>query len=84
MSSKGAVKKRRNWGGARPGAGRPKGTGSGSSPNARVHRIAVMLSGVDRKRLESLAEGMGKPLATVAYELIVRGLRSEPRRPRTP
>lgn len=83
MTSKGSAKKRRNWGGARPGAGRPKGSGTGSSPNARVHRVAIMLSRVDRERLESLAEGTGKPLATVAYELIVRGLRSEPRRPRT-
>lgn len=77
------MKKRKTWGGARPGAGRPKGSGTGSSPDARVYRVAIMLSRVDRERLESLAAGTGKPVATVAYELIVRGLRSGARGPRT-
>lgn len=75
VTSKVTAKKRRNWGGARPGAGRPKGSGTGTSPDARVHRVAIMLSPVELERLSSLAEEAGKPVATLAYELVVRGLR---------
>ena len=84
MTSKRSQKKRKNWGGPRPGAGRPKGSGTGSSPDARVYRVAIMLSRADRERLASVAAGTGKPLATVAHELIVRGLRNGMRGPRTP
>jgi len=75
-------KKRSNWGGVRPGAGRPKGSGNGPSPDARKNRIAVMLSDSELERLETLAGLSGKPIATVAYEFVARGLRRRPRAPR--
>lgn len=76
-------KNRKSWGGPRPGAGRPKGSGRGSSPDARVHRVAIMVSLAERERLKSLAKTAGQPLATFAYELVLRGLRSIARRPRS-
>lgn len=66
----------------RPGAGRPKGSGNGPSPDARKNRIAVMLSDSELERLEALAGLSGKPIATVAYEFVARGLRSRARAPR--
>ena len=65
-----------SWGGARPGAGRPKGSGKGPSENARKNRVAVMLSDVELEKLERLARRRGQPVATLAYELLARGLRS--------
>ena len=76
------AKKRVQWGGARPGAGRPKGSGSGPSPEARRHRVAVMLCDEELAALAALATALGKPLATVAYEFVARGLRSGSRRAR--
>lgn len=43
-----------------------------------------MLSRAEMERLELLAGLAEKPLATLAYELIVRGLRIGARGPRTP
>lgn len=77
-----SAKKRSNWGGVRPGAGRPKGSGAGPSPSARKNRIAVMLSDAELARLLALAELSGKPVATLAYELIHRGLQGRARRSR--
>lgn len=77
-----SAKKRTQWGGVRPGAGRPKGSGTGPSPDARKNRVAVMLSDEELAALEALAEGAGKPIATVAYEFVARGLRSGARRAR--
>ena len=76
-----SVKKRTQWGGARPGAGRPKGSGSGPSPHARRNRIAVMVSDMELERLETLARLAGKPVATVAHEIVASGLRRKTRPP---
>jgi len=62
------------WGGARPGAGRPKGSGQGPGPNARTNRVAIMLTDKELSKLERLAKRRKKPVATVAYELLERGL----------
>ncbi|MEZ4334831.1 MAG: hypothetical protein R3F35_23985 [Myxococcota bacterium] len=75
-------RRRNGWGGPRPGAGRPKGSGTGASPDARTHRVAVMLSQSELDRLAMLARVARKPLATYAYELILRGIRTSPRRSR--
>ncbi|MFK7896196.1 MAG: hypothetical protein AB8G23_10190 [Myxococcota bacterium] len=73
MAAKSKTKK--SWGGARKGAGRPKGSGSGPSPNARKNRVAVMLSDSELKKLARLADRKGRPLATLAYEYLAGGLR---------
>lgn len=75
-----ATKKRRNWGGVRPGAGRPKGTGNGSSPASRRNRIALMLTDAELEQLGALARQEGRPLATLAYECLRAGLRNRARR----
>ena len=77
-----SAKKQTQWGGVRPGAGRPKGSGTGPSPHARKNRIAVMLSDTELERLETLAGLAGKPIATVAHEFVARGLQSKARRSR--
>ena len=71
-----AKKKKASWGGARPGAGRPKGSGSGPSPDARKNRVAVMLSDSELKRIHRVARRLKKPVATLAYELIAKELRA--------
>jgi hypothetical protein len=76
MAAKKAKKKKASWGGARPGAGRPKGSGSGPSPNARRNRAAVMVSDSELARIERAARRMRRPVATLAYELIAEGLQT--------
>ena len=71
-----AAKKKASCGGARPGAGRPKGSGSGPSPDARKNRVAVMLSDSELKRIQRVARRLKKPVATLAYELIARELKA--------
>ena len=71
-----AAKQKAGWGGARPGAGRPKGSGSGPSPDARTNRVAVMLSDAELKRIQRAARRSKKPVATLAYELIAKELRA--------
>ena len=63
------------WGGRRPGAGRPKGSGQGPSPNSRRNRVAVMFTDTELKTLNGLARKKRIPVATAAYELISRGLK---------
>ncbi len=70
------AKKKFGWGGARPGAGRPKGSGTGPSPNARRNRVAVMLTDGELAKLARVSQRRGKPVATLAYELIAKGLRT--------
>jgi len=69
-----AAKKKSSWGGARPGAGRPKGSGQGPSPNSRRNRVAVMLRDKELRDLRALARKRGVPVSTVAYDLIAKGL----------
>ena len=70
-----AAKQKPQWGGARSGAGRPKGSGSGPSPDARKNRIAVMLSDADLRVLDRAARKQKSPVATLAYELLAKGLK---------
>ncbi len=68
------VKQKSTWGGSRPGAGRPKGSGSGPSPHSRKNRVAVMFTDTELTRLKALAKKQKIPIATVAYRLIERFL----------
>jgi hypothetical protein len=70
-----AKKAAKGWGGRRPGAGRPKGSGQGPSPNSRRNRVAVMFTDTELKTLNGLARKKRIPVATAAYELISRGLK---------
>ncbi len=72
-----ATKKKFGWGGARPGAGRPKGSGNGPSPNARKNRVAIMLTDGELEKLNRIATRRKTPVATLAYELIAKGLKGQ-------
>jgi len=69
-----AVKKKGTWGGRRPGAGRPKGSGKGPSPNSRRNRVAVMLTDTELRNLKAQARKQRIPVSTAAYKLIARTL----------
>ena len=69
------AKKKSSWGGRRPGAGRPKGSGSGPSPNSRKNRVAVMFTDTEVTKLQTVAKKQKIPVATVAYKLIARSLK---------
>ena len=71
-----AAKKKYSWGGARPGAGRPKGSGSGPSPTARKNRVAIMLTETELAKLIKVSKRKKTPAATLAYELLAKGLRT--------
>jgi hypothetical protein len=68
-------KKSSGWGGRRPGAGRPKGSGKGPSPNSRRNRIAVMLRDSELQQLEKLSGKNREPVATTAYRLLEKSLK---------
>ncbi len=63
------------WGGARPGAGRPLGSGSGPSPNSRRNRVAVMFSDAELRALKKIARAENQPLATAAYAIVAKRLK---------
>ncbi len=67
--------KKGTWGGKRAGAGRPKGSGSGPSPNSRRNRVAVMFRDTELKTLQAMAKRQKVPVATVAYEAVARALK---------
>jgi hypothetical protein len=69
-----AAKKKGTWGGRRKGAGRPVGTGTGPSKNARINRVVAMLSNDELKKLTKRAGMAGLPLGTYAYRIIARSL----------
>lgn len=73
-TGKKAAKKKGTWGGRRPGAGRPKGSGKGPSPDSRRNRVAVMLTDVELKSLRTQAKKKGLPVSTVAYQYIAKAL----------
>lgn len=73
-TAKKAAKRKGTWGGRRPGAGRPKGSGKGPSPDSRRNRVAVMLTDVELKSLQSQARKRGLPVSTVAYQHIAKAL----------
>jgi hypothetical protein len=67
--------KKKTWGGRRPGAGRPVGSGAGPSPLSRRNRIAVMFTDKEVTALGKLAKKAGVPVATVAHRKIARSLK---------
>ncbi len=75
-SKKKATKKTKgSWGGARPGAGRPLGSGTGPSPDSRRNRVAVMFSDTELRTLKQIARAQKQPLSTAAYGIIEKRLR---------
>ena len=64
-------------GGARKGAGRPLGSGSGPSPLSRRNRVSIMLTDKELKKLERGAKRKGLPLSTHAYHIVERRLARE-------
>ncbi len=68
-------KSKSGWGGRRRGAGRPKGSGTGPSPGARINRVVAMLSNDELKALKRLARRKKLPLGTAAYQIIARALK---------
>ena len=70
-----AGRKSGGWGGARPGAGRPRGSGKGPSAHARKNRVAVMLTDLELAKLVRIAKRRNRPVATLAHQLISRALR---------
>ena len=76
-AKKKAAKKKGSWGGRRPGAGRPKGSGSGPSPDSRRNRVAVMLTDTELKTLRAAAKKKGLPVSTIAYQYIAKSLGSK-------
>ena len=71
---KSSRKKASSWGGKRPGAGRPKGSGQGPSPDSRRNRVAIMFTDDELTTLKRRAKKQGIPLSTLAYELISRSI----------
>ena len=70
-----AAKKKGTWGGKRAGAGRPKGSGTGPSPNSRRNRVAVMFKDTELKALSTLARREKVPVSTAAYRIVARALK---------
>ncbi len=68
------MKKKSKVGGARPGAGRPKGSG-GPPALVRRHVVSVMVADAELRALKKLARERGIPVSTAAYEIIARTLR---------
>ena len=69
-----AKKKKGTWGGRRPGAGRPKGSGKGPSPNSRRNRVAVMLTDTELRKLKGVAKKQRIPVSTAAYRFIAQAM----------
>jgi len=67
--------KKKAWGGKRKGAGRPKGSGTGRSPEARYNRVAVMFNNAEIQKLRDMAGKKGVPVSTLAYDLAAKGLK---------
>lgn len=70
-----ATKKKGTWGGKRKGAGRPLGSGSGPSPNSRMHRVAIMLDDTELKALKRRARKSKQPISTAAWVIVARALK---------
>ena len=71
---KASRKKAASWGGQRPGAGRPKGSGQGPSPDSRRNRVAIMFTDDELATLKRKAKKQRIPLSTLAYELVSRSI----------
>lgn len=66
----------KNWGGRRAGAGRPPGSGTGPRPDSRQNRVAVMFNKRDLLELKRLARDERIPVATAAFQVVERALKS--------
>jgi hypothetical protein len=75
MAARKKRKSKAGWGGKRSGAGRPKGSGTGPSPGARINRVVAMLSNDELKALKRIAREQKLPLGTAAYRIIARALK---------
>lgn len=75
MAKKKTAKSKSGWGGRRPGAGRPKGTGTGPSPAARINRVVAMVSNDELKVLQRIAREQKLPLGTAAYQILARAIK---------
>ena len=73
-AKKKSAKKKGSWGGKRRGAGRPKGSGQGPSPDSRRNRVAIMLSDVEYAALTGRAKKRKLPVSTLAYEMVAGSL----------
>lgn len=67
--------KKNGHGGARDGAGRPKGSGTGPDPNSRRNRVALMFRDTELEVLNAIAKKAGAPVATVAYQIVEKTLK---------
>ncbi len=74
-SRKKTLRKKTQWGGRRRGAGRPTGTGTGPSKDARINRVVAMLSNDELKILKAHAKREKLPLGTAAYRIIAKTLK---------
>ncbi len=70
-----ATRRKGKVGGPRKGAGRPPGTGPGPSPDARRHRVTILLRGEELAKLKRIADRRELPFGTVAYELFAGALK---------
>lgn len=61
--------KKGQWGGRRPGAGRP------TTEHPRVNRVGIMLSDRDLEELKRRAKREGRPKATILADIVHRSLR---------
>ncbi len=68
------MKKKSKVGGARPGSGRPKGSG-GPPELVRRNPVKSMLTDGELRALKKLARELGVPVSTAAYEILARTLR---------
>jgi hypothetical protein len=73
-----AAKMKGRWGGPRKGAGRPPGSGSGPSPDARRNRLTITLRDDELEVLRRMADKRDLPVGTVAYEIVARAIRRRP------
>lgn len=67
--------KKNTHGGRRAGAGRPLGSGTGPGVDARVNRVAIMLSDDEAKQLRMVSKNRGFPPATVLHQLVTGPLK---------
>ncbi len=68
------VMRRGKWGGPRVGAGAKPGTGA-LGEQVRSQKMVIALTKADLAKLKRLADNQEMPLATLAYQFILRALK---------
>lgn len=66
-------------GGARRGAGRPAGVGTGTNNQSRINRVVAMLTEDENKLIGAWALKQEIPIGTAAYRLLMKGLTGKAR-----